>query len=576
MQFLARDSRVDFSNQLTLGAWVTVTVSPPAGATGAIVEFRGLNSNLSCQGGARAVGSNADGVGAYQLGTYGAAEKVTFNLHYVPLTGNQFEAYSGGGISEAKVCAWAAATDITWANFEDFFTYITNGPLAAETWHTFDVSALRPAGATGVILRSKGSGKSGNAGWQFRRPGETEWMRHARLAIHATDFILPLDADGKTEVYWSHLGTTHYIVGFASADFTMYSTAPGQYSTSGSGWRTLTMVEPVSTAKGVVLQNTTDTASAIGRIQDVGQSQDGVLDNFYLGNQYVCALDAQKQIDYSDNDPNSRWMYLMGWWTENAAPTGPQIQDVNGNNAVLDKASFVINGTFPSTISTVTLGGVAVGIQSQDANTVITDAIDWRTGTQAYGDYPVVVSDGSNTDSKTVAVGLEVTSTGVTLAGTLLPDGVIKELAGAKVGDQIVLPNPVAGSAVTMTPDADVIFAPALPNETTMARWWFNGSVWAEDTITIYRGGATAPFWKGPLDPPDAAVGQDYEYIFGGLVGGDKPMVYSIASGALPPGFYLDQARESIRGVGQTPATFSGLSITADNSQVVLASNYGV
>jgi len=177
----------------------------------------------------------------------------------------------------------------------------------------------------------------------------------------------------------------------------------------------------------------------------------------------------------------------------------------------------------------------------------------------------VEVSTAGETD--TVAVDVVMLDTeAVFLVADAAPNGLANGIA-VQDGDML---GQTTIDGTTIEWDANghrglAIYDPAVPNGTTATRLWYStsGKVWDTGPMTINQDAtATVPLeWKGTPAPHNAELNAQYDYAFGHLVVGTRPLEYTVAEGALPAGLSLDDTAEKITGVPTEDGTFTGIKI---------------
>lgn len=287
--------------------------------------------------------------------------------------------------------------------------------------------------------------------------------------------------------------------------------------------------------------------------------------------QYFTGLDANKEFRSYCVDGNivSMSTFSLGYFDPSSTPTGPSIDQVNGDDIIDHGQTFQVKGQFPTTITGVkiTEGGreTSVGFSNQTGTTVDCGPLDVFAGDAQLGSVLIEVTDGTETDTHPITVVSGAGYVDVTLADPILATGAVKELTVA-AGQQLAIEAGAGTSVNTLYDDSDMLLNPAAVNGQVYQRHHHDGSTWNSDTITIYRGSFTGVQWIGDLNPPDAVVGKQYDYLFGGLLTGDRPMTFTLATGSLPDGITIDDTAEKITGIATTAISLTGISITADNS----------
>ena len=566
--------RVDIRQLGTNGQWTTITLPDvPAGATGVIVSFYGNVTNDSAEGAIRTIGCPIDGNNAYRLGTRGDNNQLNHSQHWAEMDGsNQVEMWVNANCTYASITGWLEGDDDV--NFLDpclnMWDYLESGDgTTPETDHTFDLSSIS-GGASAVLVVSRGTTIDGNAKYNWKRPSESYWRPNVRRGDTATTFVYPLDGSGKVTFKFSHYTPTFVIIGFMGSNFTPYTTSPENNLIADGSWGIVELANTSQSATIAVLDH--DTNGAVwGGVQAVGQPARSVADFWGFGGQYFAQLDALKQYQhyFVDAIHVDSYTYCVGWFDPASLPTGPNITSVNTNNNVADGAGVTLGGSFPTTVTSVKLINGAMettlSISSQTGTSVVCSALDVFAGDVPFGSAQVEASDGTDSDTHTVTVLPGSNFIYTTLVDPILATGLVKELT-TSAGQQIAVESGASGSVNTLYDDSDMLLNPAAVNGQTYTRQHHDGSTWNEDTITIYRGSFTGVSWTGVPSPPNAVVGKQYDYVFGGMVSGDRPITYTLETGQLPDGLTIDSTAEKITGIALEAVSFTGLSITADNT----------
>jgi hypothetical protein len=147
----------------------------------------------------------------------------------------------------------------------------------------------------------------------------------------------------------------------------------------------------------------------------------------------------------------------------------------------------------------------------------------------------------------------------------LIPEGILKDVPGAADGHQVELPKYYGTNVIDLFEDGDVRFYPSLQNDTSITRWWFNGSQWDSGPIAIFQGAFQEVSWVGTPSPPPSVPGKPYSYSLASLIVGDRPVVLSVTRGRLPNGMVVDSNKETIEGTTADVGTFPDIEITANN-----------
>jgi hypothetical protein len=245
------------------------------------------------------------------------------------------------------------------------------------------------------------------------------------------------------------------------------------------------------------------------------------------------------------------------------------INDVNGNNTIVNNGPIVINGDFPDTSGVaVAIGQHPLQVDSASATSITCSPVDVFTSPLPFGSHSLKVT-GAGSATKTIFLEIDDTYQVVTL-DRVVPPLLAEGLVGVVEGDQLACPKVVGASTLTLTDRGDVTYSPPVPDGTTHNRYWCDVSygAWASGPVTINGGTPTGPVgWKGTPAPPTAKSGTQYTYSIGLSVNGDRPITLADAGTALPPGLSYDDAAypETISGVPTTPGVYTGIITRADN-----------
>jgi hypothetical protein len=271
----------------------------------------------------------------------------------------------------------------------------------------------------------------------------------------------------------------------------------------------------------------------------------------------------------ADGATSSYWRYSEGAWTEDSfSVTGSGLRifvdNVNGSNTIQSTGVIAINGDFPFPAQSVTLGGASLTISSQTPSVVNCAPVDIHTADLPYGEHSLVVDDGNYQESILVVVTPSAANQYKTMAG-LIPNGILKDVAGAADGDQVEIQKYYNSDVIELFEDGDVRFYPKLSNDTTITRWWHNGVTWDSGPITIFQGSFDEVSWVGTPSPPPSVTGKPYSYSMSSLIVGDRPVTLTVTKGQLPPGLSLNSSEETIQGTTSAVGTFPDIEITANN-----------
>lgn len=569
--------RTDILNLATAGQWTTITLpGVPAGATGVIVDFYGNTNNTNAEGAIRTIGCGLDGNAAYQLGSNGSGNQVNNSQCWAEMDGsNQVEMWVNANCIAAQIVGWLEDNDVTFLpTCQDMWGFLESGDQSTP-WsdHVFDLSSIS-GGAGAALVVTFGSGLDGNAKYNWKRPAESYWGEDPRRGRTSTSFVYPLDGSGKVTFKFSHHDVAMVVLGFMGSNFTSYTGSMESNLITGAGWGEVQLNNTSQTATVAVIDHDTP-GSVWGGIQAVNEPPRQVADFWGHGSQYFVGLDGSKryQHHFIDAIHENTYTRTVGWFDPASAPTVPTITNVNGTDTIVDGTIFTINGTFPTTITGVkTIDGAletTCGINSQTATAISCNAYDAFSGDARLGAVDIEVTDGVDTDTISITILPHVNYQYVTLADPLITDGVNKGTTSVD-GDQIALAQ-VSNVSTTMYDDADVRFDPATPNGTAIERRAHDGSTWNADTAVIYRGSFTGVSWTGTPNPPNAVIGTQYDYYFGGFVSGDRPITYTLETGQLPEGLVIDSTAETITGIATEANSFTGISILADNGGAALS-----
>jgi len=143
-------------------------------------------------------------------------------------------------------------------------------------------------------------------------------------------------------------------------------------------------------------------------------------------------------------------------------------------------------------------------------------------------------------------------------------------------GDQVGAEVNVAGSNLTLTPDSDVVYTPALPHGTEHSRLHYDSALkqWGSGVVTGNRpaAGDGPPVWRATPAPPPAVKGRPYAYAIGSLLDGERPMTLTDVGVPLPSGLVYgfmpapDETIEAIVGTPDSDGDAVGIVTKAENS----------
>jgi hypothetical protein len=167
------------------------------------------------------------------------------------------------------------------------------------------------------------------------------------------------------------------------------------------------------------------------------------------------------------------------------------VDNVNDDNIIVRNGPIVINGTFPAIDElTIELGGHPLAVESANATTIVCSPVDVFTTPLSFSSYPLVVTAEN-------AAGLDVylqidqdhqVQTISSIDPPLLAGGLT-----AAIGDQLACPGAVAGSTLLLESGGDVLYTPAVPDDTTHPRYWYDVSVGQWDSGPVVINGGAVP-----------------------------------------------------------------------------------
>jgi len=164
-----------------------------------------------------------------------------------------------------------------------------------------------------------------------------------------------------------------------------------------------------------------------------------------------------------------------------------QLGDVNGNNIIEHDGPIVAHGQFPNPITVATLGGYPLTVSDQTSTTVTFWPLNVFGSTLPFGTHEFLLDDALQDDLRAV---IDVSLVVDTAHQYVTVAGVQPYLASGLAvvdGDQMACETSVAGSTLTLSPDTDVIYAPALPDGTTHRRGWYSVSAgeWENGLVEV-------------------------------------------------------------------------------------------
>jgi hypothetical protein len=249
------------------------------------------------------------------------------------------------------------------------------------------------------------------------------------------------------------------------------------------------------------------------------------------------------------------------------------ITGVNGDNTITSLGPIVIACVLGNSVTDVTLEGVALTITEQNDSSIECSPVDLHSmPIPPGGTRDLVITDGATSPSQSVVmlseVGREYVVTTSILAGGLLDT--VTQTAVVGDGYEGDTTSNLGLSALVYDPAGPHRnIDPAVPNGTINTGWFFDVSLsaWEEITETTNRAsGALAPNWRAAPTPTTAIVGMPYNYCFGFLCDGDRPMTYTPETGEYPPGLSIDAATECFVGTPTAEGEYAGTSLKAENA----------
>jgi len=541
--------------------WTPVNVLPPAGAVAAIITILADDTATSTAASARPVGCTAPDQAIAKLSGSHNAQSYRGTLDIVKIIGGQVELLLQTGIA-AYVSGWLESDDVDLLDdFVNADAYL-EAPLVDDVWETLDFSGIAGT-ARGVILRvSSYSGSSTR--FAFRPTGSTEFSE-AILQLNAGDYVLPL-VGGKVDVKWQYAElASMYLVGFTGPRYADNRTdnIPELTALSNPSGGALQTHQIDEEAIGVPLVSISGSAGNGLMVRQPGSTLT-VKRNGYGIMPYACGVingEIESQSRYSIG------LHVWGWWTASQTTT-VTITGVNTGDTIVSGDLITVSGTGLDTVTALQLsdGGTNYGltITSQSASQLQAAAIDLLDLPYPVG--ALNIEAVSPLNNATRAITLAYTS-----------DYDIQTVAGAQPyllegldyadGDQVGTNVSVAGSNLTLTPDSDVLYSPAVPHGTTHTRLHYDASAatWGSGTVTVNRpdAGDGPPLWRATPAPPPARKGVAYSYAIGTLLDGDRPMTLTDSGAALPDGLaygYMPAPNETIEAIVGTPTVDSGVS----------------
>jgi len=568
--FLTEDSWVDVTSQITDDTWSVITVIPPVGTTGAIVTFiKPDGANTDTKAGTRGLGGTEDGFDTYRFYANQRAQQ----CHYVGLTANQFEAIKGTGVL-VYISGWLESED---AAFSASFTDL--GPFTEDAWNTVDCSALVPANATAVIIRSYKGSSQGQIGFRTATAVGVDDDVIGSHPLSAMDFIIPLTDSSKS--------------------FDVYVTAGGTYTLQLHGWCLERFLSTVSVASdeveslGFTANNVWETKSPLADLEDfqglqviaTGGSAGGRIGvrqpdqttydaDFNAYGLVPFSVGAQDGVFQARTRYGGYFLNVFGAFAPSQT-SSVTVSLVNSNDIIAHNGSISISGTGLDSVTSVVLDDgtnqETLTISGTPTPISITcDPYDVYSGKLKYDSATLRVVSPTNNAERTVQINPDANTQFVNVVGV---QPYLAQGLAVQDGDQMACEKTLSGSTMTLTPDTDILYDPAVSQGAQHTRYWWDQvtQVWDSGEVTVNGNVVGAPVWRATPNPPPCVVGVPYQYSLGALLDGERPMTLTNSGTPLPAGLSYGFAAapnddiEAIVGTPTEPGSFIGIVTKAEN-----------
>jgi len=482
-EFVDYDNRVNLLGDLVNGSWTAVTLTPPAGATVAMLRFVSTTVNDTGRSGVcRKIGDDTyDGDDARMpFNMSGTSPKASITHHCAEIVGDQIEVYYSGAVEEVYVIAWFNEFDLTMFEGVDLFDYIDT-PVASE-WNEVDLTPIAGAtGATAALVTMTRTG-AGIEPLYFQAVGMPEFKMSCNDTGNST---LPVAlVDGKTTVWFSNTeGWRIRVRGlFGSGFVAATSEIGGSYPGPGNQWNDLIPAGVPADVAGVIYASP-QSLSRLTRIQAVGQDESSLTK--YQVNYYSLLHPVSGNVARSLSDQTNVDWQVAGWFLGSA--TAPRIGRVNDDNTIANNGPIAIYGTFNEPVTTADIDGYALTISSNDTERTDCASFDIHTTALDYGPHTLTVSTALD-ESDSVVITTRPPSNSQFVVGDRIDSiyGLAQE--GGADGDQWETYDNIAGSNVLLAADTNMIISPATIDGSVREYWRYSGGAWTESWYSVDDG----------------------------------------------------------------------------------------
>jgi hypothetical protein len=564
-EFVNWDARVNLLPQLTAGQWTTITLSPPAGATVAMLRFIGATvQNQSKAGTCRRIGDTTVTSEDWRLGYYLASSytpSAHASIHYAELTANQVEVYYSGAVDEVYVIGWLSAADLQMFDGVAAQDYIVEAPVL-DTWLTLDLTAIPGASTASAALVGATSVSGSPAAVLFRTDPAGTNRELTTDANHMMLAPVPL-VNGVCQISISgDLARRIVIRGLFGDGFVAPALASLFSPASGAAWFDYTADDAPEDATGVLYHHRSTSGRAV-RIQEPGQDEDDWRGfDLYAGG-HVFPVSGRSIRAFSSHP--SPQITVTGWFR----PTSPVVvvDDVNGNNIIERNGPIAINGQFPGSAATASLGGHPLTVTNVTQSVITCAPLDVFASPLPFGPHTLTVDATAEQGAASVAVELVVDTDHQAVTLTSVTPPLLAEGLSADVGDQLACPMTVSSSSLLLTSDGDVVYSPAVADGRSHTRYWYDASstVWDSGLVTINGGEAPG---EPVISAWTAKVTELGEVTLTGRTDTARGTVYAIVD-ASPTQPTNEQVRDGLNaagapalGKGSAAVTTADLSVT--------------
>jgi hypothetical protein len=559
-EFVDWDARVNLLPQLTDGQWTTITLSPPDGATVAMLRFIGTTvNNQSRAGTCRRIGdttyTDLDRRLGYNLGG-GYSPAAHASIHCAELTNDQIEVYYSGAVDEVYVVGWLASYDLQMFDGVPLQDYIVEPPVTG-TWLNLDVSALQGGSDASALLVSSTLPSGTPQALQFRTSESGSVRNFSVDGNHCMVGPVPL-VNGACQVAINgDINRRIMIRGLFGDGFVAPSVAQQIAPASGTAWFNFSSADAPTDTVGV-LYHFQQSSSVAAQIQAPGQDESQNFGINLNANGHVFPVSGRSMRAFA----SAAWPrpIVSGWFT--GTLTAPTIGKVNDDNTIVNNGPIVVDGTFNEPITQVDIDGHELTIIDAESERTNCAPFDIHATALDYGPHTLTVRNALD-ESASIAITTKppTDSQYVTGASVDTVYGLAQE--GGADGDQWETVDNIAGSNVVLSDDTNLLITPAAIDGASRNYWRYSGGTWVQSSYIINGSGQGFEIWG--FAAVTNAVG---EVTLKGITGTLSGTVYGVVD-ASPTQPTKEQVRDGLNaagapalGKGSAAVTTADLSVT--------------